>query len=297
MKSKVSYTRLMKSEALYGYIFIAPNLILYAIFFIFPALMTFVLSFTSFDLFSPPSFVGTAQYVRLFNDPLFHKALLNTLYFALARTTLTIVIAFWLALLLNRKLFGRALFRTMHFLPYVSLLSAVALVWTWLFATDGLINTVLGKIGIKGPMWLTSKIWAMPAIIVMSTWKDLGYSILIFLAGFQTIPSELYEAAMVDGANWFQRVRNITLPLSTPAIFFAVVTTLIGTLQDFDQFYFMTKGGPAYATTTLSYYIYEVGFKWFKMGYACAASVILFLLVFLFTLIQWYARRRWVFEG
>lgn len=287
---------LLVNEKLSGYLFILPNLVLYLLFFIIPFLATIILSFTEWGLMLNPKFIGLSNYIQLLKSPVFYKTLINTLYFSFSRVVLTISVAFGVALLLNRKIKGIVFFRTIYFLPYVSLLAAVAIVWNWLYQGDGLINYFLGLLGIQGPAWLVSEVWAMPAIIIMSSWKDLGYCIVIFLAAFQGIPKRLYEAATIDGANWYHKIRYITIPLSTHAIFFTIITTIIGTMQAFDQFYLMTKGGPANATTTLPYFIYKVGFEWFEMGYASAVSMVLFSIIMGITIMQWIIRKKWVFE-
>lgn len=290
---------LLDSEKYTGYLFILPNFILFAIFFVFPFVSVWAYSLTDWDLFATRNFVGFSNYVRAFlEDDLFLKVLWNTIYYSFVAVLSAVFLAFWLALLMNRKILGRLSFRLIYFFPYVSLMAAVAIVWRWLYHPDaGLINYLLGLFGIKGANWLNNEFWAMPAIIVMANWKGIGFPILIFLAAFQEIPNQLYESARLDGASWWDQIRHITFPLATPAIFFAIVISLIGALQLFDPFYIMTQGGPAYATTTASYYIYQNGFIWFKMGYASTLACILFILILMITFAQWRLRKRWVYEG
>jgi len=207
------------------------------------------------------------------------------------------VLAFFLAYLLNRKIKGIVFFRTLYFLPTVTLLIAIAIIWSWLYNADfGLFNFILNKFGIDGPNWLQSTKWAMPAIIIMGIWKGVGYSMLIFLAGLQQIPEQYYESAEIDGAGWWRKIIHITIPLISPTTFFVLITTTIGAIQGFDQFYIMTQGGPAGATTTLVYYIFQNAFEWFKMGYAATVALILFVIVLIMTLLQWHFAKRWVYS-
>ncbi|MDD5220432.1 MAG: sugar ABC transporter permease [Candidatus Bipolaricaulis sp.] len=246
---------------------------------------------------SSPEFVGLQNFSNLLKDELFWRYLWNTFYYAIGTIPLTVILAFFLAYLLNRKIRGVVFFRTLYFLPSVTLLVAIAIVWSWLYNADfGLFNFFLGKLGITGPRWLQSKTWAMPAIIIMGIWKGVGYSMLIFLAGLQTIPEQYYEAAEIDGANWWHRIIHITIPLISPTTFFVIVTTTIGSIQGFDQFYIMTRGGPSGATTTLVYYIFQNAFEWFKMGYAATVAMMLFVIVLALTLLQWRLSNKWVFD-
>jgi len=291
--------KLIDTEKYAGYILILPNLIFFSIFFVYPFLSVWVYSLTDWDLFSSPRFVGLSNYIRLvLEDELFRKVLLNTLYYSFVAVPTALFVAFWLALLLNRAMPGTIFFRTIYFLPYVTLMSAAAIVFSWLYHPDyGLINYLLEKIGIHGVNWLNDERWAMPAVIILENWHALGYPTLVYLAAFQGIPGELYEAARIDGANWWYQMRYITLPLSTSAIFFTLTTSLIGAMQTFDSFFILTKGGPAYATTPISYYLYQNGFEWFKMGYASTIACILFVFIGLITLIQWKLGKTWVYEG
>ena len=173
---------------------------------------------------------------------------------------------------------------------------AIALVWAWIYHPElGLLNFGLDLVGIDGPRWLQSTTWAMPAVVIMSNWKGIGYAMLIFLAGLQAIPQDLLEAATVDGASWFQRLRHIVVPLLAPTTFFILVTSFIGAMQAFDQFYVMTQGGPAYSTTTLVMYVFQNGFQWFQMGYAATIAVLLFASIFAITALQWRFGQAWVF--
>lgn len=287
MKQNV-YTRMRVRETIAGYLFLSPNLFGFLAFSLIPIIVSILLTFTKWNLASSPQFIGFDNYTSLFTDELFWKYLWNTFYYAGLTVPLTIIIGFFLAYLLNRKIRGVIFFRTVFFLPSVTLIVAVAVIWSWLYNADfGLINFILGKIGIQGPNWLQSRTWAMLAIIIMGVWKGSGYSMLIYLAGLQSIPEEYYEASEIDGAGWWQQIRHITIPLIFPTTFFILVTSTIGAIQGFDQFYVMTRGGPAGATTTLVYYIFQNAFEWFNMGYAATAAAILFLIIMIITLLQW----------
>ena len=206
-----------------------------------------------------------------------------------------LTIALGLALALNTKVRGIAFIRTAYFLPVVTSTIAIALVWQWIYSADsGLLNQVLGLVGIPSQKWLSDPTLAMPAIIAMSIWQGLGVNVIIFLAGLQAIPSDLLDAASVDGAGSWARLRHVTLPLLTPAVFFTGVLSLIASFQVFDQVFVLAKPRPTEATITVVYFIYENGFKFFKMGYASAASWILFLIVALFTAIYFRSQNRWV---
>lgn len=291
-----SFTGLQGEETLAGYLFILPNFLGFLIFSLFPIIFAAYITFTEWNLAKPPLFVGFQNFVTLFDDPLFWKTLFNSAYYTFVAVPTGVFIAFWLALLMNRKMWGTVFFRTIYFLPQITLTVAAAVVWSWLYHPElGLFNYLLGLIGIEGPRWLQSTTWAMPAVIIMGNWHGIGFAMLILLAGLQGIPNEYYEAAEIDGANGRQRLRYITLPLLTPTIFFVVVTSLIGAFQGFDQFYVMTNGGPAKATTTLVLYIFQNGFTFFKMGYGSALAFMLFLCILAITLIQWRLADRWVY--
>lgn len=286
---------LRRSETLSGFAFVAPNAIGFLLFSALPILVAILLSFTSWDLASSPSFVGLQNYSKAALDDLAVKSLRNSLYYSFVAVPSGIFIAFWLALLMNRGLRGTIVFRLIYFIPSITLGVAIAIVWRWLYHPDlGLFNHILSIFGIKGPNWLFSTAWAMPAVIIMSNWRGIGYAMIIFLAGLQGIPEEYYEAATIDGANDLQKLWYITLPLLSPTTFFVIVTSLIGAFQSFDQFYLLTNGGPAYATTTLVLYLYNNAFGFFKMGYAAALAVVLFILILILTIVQWRVSKRWV---
>jgi multiple sugar transport system permease protein len=291
-----AFTGIRREETISGYLFILPNFIGFIVFMLFPILFGFYIMFTDWNLSAERQFIGLKNFETLVKDRLFWKSLVNSIYYSFIAVPTGIFIAFWLALALNRKLRGMILFRTLFFLPQITLTVAAATVWRWIYQPEvGLINYLLGLIGIEGPNWIHSTSWAMPSVIIMSNWQGVGFAMLILLAGLQGIPDELYEATALDGANGWQQLRFVTLPMLSPALFFVIVTSLIGAFQSFDQFFVLTNGGPADATTTLTLYIFNNAFKFFKMGYGAALAAVLFLLILVITIVQWYVGKRWVF--
>lgn len=286
-------TRQARDEARAGYLFLLPNFVGFLAFSLIPIGICLGLTFTTWNLILPPQFNGVANYEQMISDKLFWKTLGNTIYYTVGAVPIAIFIAFWLALLLNRGMRGVRFFRTVYFLPYVTLTVAIAIVWSWIYNPDlGLLNYVLGLVGIDGPAWLQDPGWAMPAVIIMSNWKGIGYPMLIFLAALQGVPEEYYESAKLDGAHWLQRIRHVTVPTIAPATFYVVVISFIGAMQGFDQFYVMTQGGPAYSTTTIVMYIYQQGFQWFDMGYAATIAIALFVLIAMVTALIWRSQSR-----
>ncbi|WP_328697979.1 carbohydrate ABC transporter permease [Streptomyces sp. NBC_00342] len=282
-------------EALTAWLFLLPSLIGFVVFTVGPVVAAAVISLLDWNLFSSPTWVGLRNFARLGPDPTFWSALGNTAYFTLVSVPLTIVVSLALALLLNQGIRRIAVFRSLLLLPYATITVAVAFVWIWLYIPhDGLVNTVLGWFGISGPAWLISENWAMPALIVMSVWKSFGFGMVVILAGLQTIPQQLYEAGRVDGASPWHSFRHITLPMLSPALFFVVVTSVIGSFQVFDQALIMTNGGPGTRTTTLVMYIYQTGFKNYDQGYAAAQSLVLFAFIVLITAGQFLFQRKLV---
>lgn len=282
-----------------GYYFLAPALLLIGIFFFLPVVAALVLSLTDFDIYAVADldnarFVGLGNFARLFQHPDFWKALRNTLYFAVVGGPLTIAISLATALLLNNKLVRwRGVFRTAFFTPFVTTLVAVAIVWRYLYHPQyGLFNYALGMIGISPIDWLGDPRWAMPAIILMAAWKNFGYNMLIFIAGLQSIPEDLYEAAHLDGASALQRFRHITLPMLGPTLIFVAVITMIGYFQLFAEPYVMTRGGPLRSTTSIVLLMYEEGFRWWRMGYAAALAFVLFAVILIATWLQTLLRRK-----
>jgi multiple sugar transport system permease protein len=286
----------LSGEGRWALLFLAPTLIGLAILSAGPVLATLAISLTEWDLLRAPKLVGLDNFVELASDDRFLKALRNTAFYTITSVPLGMLISLFLALALNQTIRGIAWIRTAYFLPVVTSTIAIALVWQWIYSPEsGLLNQFLGLFGVPSQKWLSNPTLAMPAIVVMSVWQGLGTNIIIFLAGLQAIPGELLDAASVDGAGRWARFRNIVLPLLTPSIFFTGVLSLIGSFQVFDQIYVLSRQGRATDyTVTVVYFIYENGFKFFKMGYATAASWILFLIVAFFTMIYFRSQNRWV---
>jgi multiple sugar transport system permease protein len=276
-----------------GWIFVAPALAAIAVFFVVPVVGALAMSFTDFDIYALADlrnlrFVGFDNYVRLLQTPLFWQALFNTLYFVVVGVPLSIVASLGAALLLHSRLTRfKAFYRTALFAPVVTTLVAVAVVWRYLLhARYGLLNYALGAFGIAPIDWLGDPHWAMPAIILLSVWKNFGYNMIILLAALQAVPTELYEAARIDGANAWRQLRDVTLPALAPVLLMVSILTMAGHFQLFAEPYVMTQGGPAQRTITVLYLMYEEGFKWWSLGSASSVAFILFVLMFAVTLLQ-----------
>lgn len=291
--------KLKRRETILGYLYISPWILGFLIFTAGPMIASIYFSFCDYQLLIPPKWIGINNYLKIFfNDPLFLKSLWNTLYYTLGSVTLGVLGSLFLAVLLNQRVRGETIFRSMFYLPTLTPAVAMAILWGWLFNTEfGLINRILAKVGIQGPAWLYSTEWVMPAFIMMSLWGIGGSRMIILLAGLQGIPQELYDAAEVDGVNWWTRLRYITLPLLSPSIFFVVVTGIIGSFQVFTTSYIMTGGGPANASLFYVLYLYRNAFEYFKMGYASALAWILFIIIITLTLLQFKLAGRWVYYG
>ncbi len=276
-------------------LFLLPSLGGLALFTLIPILASLGLTLFQWDLLTPPRFAGLGNFARLLRDAAFWRALGHTLVFIAGYVPAVMAIALGVAILLNQRLRGLAFFRAAFFTPVVSAWVAVALLWMWIFNPKfGLVNYFLGLVGIQGPAWLFDPFWAMPAIIITSVWKDIGFVMVMFLAGLQGIPQEYYEAAALDGAGPWRRFLHVTLPLLSPTTFFALTISLINSFQVFDQVWIMTGGGPAGATSVLVQQIVNNAFRYGRMGYAATQSWILFALVFATTLVQLRLQRRWV---
>ena len=276
-----------------AWMFAGPALVMLGLFFFVPVLLAFALSLTNFDLYSladygNTEFVGFANYLELVRTPLFWKALGNTLYFVVVGVPLSIGASLGAALLLHSRLVRfRAFFRTALFAPVVTTLVAVAVIWRYLLhAQYGWLNYALGRLGIPPVDWLGDPHWAMPAIIVFAVWKNFGYNMIIFLAGLQSIPEDLYEAARIDGASRWAQFRHVTLPQLGPVLLLVGILTMAGYFQLFAEPYVMTEGGPLQATYSVLYFMFEEGFKWWSLGRASAVAFLLFILMFLVTVVQ-----------
>ena len=280
--------------------FVAPALLVIGAFFIVPVFAALLLSLTDFDLYALADlrnlrFVGLGNYIDILRTPLFWKSLGNTFYFVLVGVPLSIAVSLGAALLLDSKLARfKGFFRTVYFAPVVTTLVAVAVIWRYLLHTKyGLINWALGGIGIAPIDWLGDPHWSMPAIVLFAVWKNFGYNMIIILAGLQTIPEELHEAARIDGANAFQRLRHVTLPGLAPVLLVVSILTMAGYFQLFAEPYVMTQGGPVESTVSILYFMYEQGFRWWNLGFASAIAFVLFLIMFALTLVQLKVSERW----
>ena len=279
--------RLGRKESGMAYLFISPALILFIVFTMLPAVMALFFSFTNYDILSALKWVGMDNFVRLWNDEMFFRSLLNVTYYTVLFVPSMIVFSLAVALALNRDVPGMRLFRTIYYAPMVTSTVAASTVWIWLLHRDyGLINQLLSYVGIHGPAWLSNSNTAMIAIVVVTLWQGLGGNMIIYLAGLQGIPEHLYEAATVEGANKWQVFRYVTWPALRPTTFFVTINSLIGSFQLFDQAYVMTKGGPGNATMTVVYNIYQSGFEQLQMGYASAQAFVLFLIILVVSLIN-----------
>ncbi|GMA90520.1 carbohydrate ABC transporter permease [Homoserinibacter gongjuensis] len=290
-------SKLRLRNTVIGWSFILPNFLGFALITLIPVVQLFFISLTDQNIFGKGDFVGIANFQKLMGDPLFQRSFVNTLYFAVLHVPLTIVVSLGLALLLNSKLRGVAFFRTAAFFPYITSIVAVGLVWNLLFSPEyGPINEVLRFFGVADPPgWLLSQDWAMPAIVIISTWRDMGYYMILFLAGLQTVSPELYEAARMDGANVFQRFWNVTLPGIRPTMFLVTVLLTIASFKIFDLIIVLSPGGtaaPNMATVVLSQFIYQRGFIESKFGYASSAAVVLFVLCIVTTVIQFLINKK-----
>ena len=284
---------LVKKRTRAAWLFLAPAILLITVFFGIPVAAGLLLSLTDFDLYAIGSpgvarFVGLDNYLRLMRDETFWTALWNTLKFVLIGGPLSVAVSLGAALLLNAKLVRmRSFFRTVYFAPVVTTLVSVAIVWRYLYHPKyGLLNFLLGFVGLEPIDWLGDPRWAMPAIILLAVWKNFGYNMLIFVAGLQTIPENLYEAAAIDGAGAGRRFRHVTVPGLAPTFLFVSVTTMIGFFQLFAEPYVMTQGGPLGATRSLVLFMYEEGFRWWRMGMAAAVAGVLLVITLAGALIQ-----------
>lgn len=285
--SPSSRKQLLDQDTVIAWIFLTPALLLMGVFILGPILYLFYLSFTqgSFTR-SGIHGVGLNNYIRLFLSPEFWQVLFNTAYFTIATVIPSLIIPLGLAVLLDRTFALQNLLRTAYFIPSITSLVAVGLGWRWLFQTQGPVNGLLTQLGFDPIPWLSSTTWAMPVLILLSIWKQLGFNLVVFLAGLQAIPQSRYEAAQLDGANPWQQFLYITLPGLEPTIVFATVTTAIFTLKSFEQVYVITGGGPLNSTNVLVYYIYEQAFSQFDLGYAAAAASILLAIALILVYIQ-----------
>ncbi|MBA2289764.1 MAG: sugar ABC transporter permease [Chloroflexia bacterium] len=287
-----------RSEALWAYLLIAPMMIGFSVFFLIALGASLVLTFTSWDMLTSPVWIGFANYTRLFGDAEFRTALWNTTAIAIPNVVFRLIVALALAMALNTNIRFRSFYRMLFFMPVLTMPVAIGTIWKWLYdPAFGPINGLLGSMGLPRPEWLLEPRTAIIAVVIVLLWSGVGYDMIIFLAGLQTIPRDYYDAAAIDGASAWQRFRDITVPLLTPTTFFLSVIGIIFSLQVFDLVYVMTRIDQTNQLPTVVYYIYEEGFRSFRMGYAITVAWALLFIILVFTLLQFRLQRRWVHYG
>lgn len=285
--------QIKNNNILTALLFISPALIGIFIFIIIPVIFSFSLSFTDWDLLNNIQFVGLSNYKSILSEKYFLQVLSNTFIYTVAVSVLAVIIPLILACILNSKIKGSEFFKATLFIPYITPMIVVALVWQWIFDPNiGLANQVLST----NLNWLYDKHLALPVLIIVSVWKLIGYNVIIFLSGLATINQELLESSKIDGANFFQTFKNITIPLLSSTIFFVIVITSISSFQAFDLIYMMTQGGPENSTTVMVYSIYKYAFQYFEVGKASAVAYILFTIIFFLVLVQWKLRKKMVYN-
>lgn len=280
----------LHKQSFAGWIFILPAILGTFVFIIIPLIASFSLSFCKWDLLNDIQFVGFENYKTLFKEPTFFKILLNTVIFAISTSIFAVIIPLILACILNSKIKFKEFFKTIYFLPFITPMIAVGIAWEWIFDPNIGILSHFIKIN-----WLYDTHFAMPAIIIVSVWKLIGYNMLIFLTGLTTINQELLESSKLDGANSFQTFKNITIPLLSPTILFVIIITTISSFQVFDLIYLMTQGGPSNSTNVLVFAIYNNAFKYFDIGKASAIAYVLFVIIFILAMFQWHFRKKFVY--
>lgn len=277
-----------------GILFAVPWLLQFVLFIVVPFAASFWLSLTDYRFRDFPNMIWFENYADLASDEVFLKSIFNTLYYTVFHVPGVMIISFFIAILLNQKVNGMPLFRTLFYLPSVTAGVATIMLWLVILQPNGILNQALGLVGIPGPRWLTSTQWAMPSLIIMSFWT-VGTTMILYLAGLQGIPQHLYEAAAIDGAGHLRKLWHVTVPMMTPTIFLTLILGIIGSWQVFTQALILTGGGPANATLFVLLYLYNKAFLIFQMGYASAIAWVLFVIILIFTLIQFGIARRWVY--
>ncbi len=284
---------IFNNQSAAAWLFILPAFVGTLIFIIIPVICSFGLSFMKWDLLNPMSFVGFDNYITIFNEALFYKILINTIVFATATSIFGVIIPLILAAILNSKIRGSEFYKTAYFLPFITPMIVIGVIWEWIFDPNiGLLNNFL-HLHIN---WLYDTNFAMPALIIVSVWKLIGYNMIIFLSSLSAVNQSLFEAAKIDGANALQTFKNVTIPLLSPTIFFVVIITAISSFQVFDLIYLMTQGGPLDSTNVLVYAIYKNAFEYFNIGKASALAYILFVIILVLTLVQWNLRKKLVYN-
>jgi len=288
---------LRRQEELTAWLFVAPVALGILIWQVYPVLYSLYVSFTAWNFVSAPRWTGLQNYTQLFaSDQFFSAALRNSAVYAVGTVVPTVVLGVLFAVILNSRIRGRAIYRTLYFLPNVTPIVSIAIVWAWMYDSNfGILNFLLKLIGIAGPRWLGSSDWAMTSLIIMDVWHGLGFSIILLLAGLQSIGAEYYEAATIDGADAFEQFWHVTLPLLSPMTFLVLILALINAFQVFDSPYVLTQGGPANATLTLVLYLYNQGFADLHMGLASAVAYCLFVIILVLTGLSFYLQKLWVF--
>ena len=290
---KKFWDKLFNSPSVAGWIFILPALLGTLVFIIIPVFCSFGLSFTKWDLLNPIEFVGLQNYKEIFNEPVFFKILINTIVFAISTSIFGVIIPLILAAILNSKIRGSEFFKTAYFLPFITPMIVIGIVWEWIFDPNiGILNNVI-HLHIN---WLYDTNFAMPALIIVSVWKLIGYNMIIFLSALSGISQSLFEAAKIDGAGVIDTFKNVTVPMLSPTIFFVIIITAISSFQVFDLIYLMTQGGPLDSTNVLVYAIYKNAFEYFNIGKASAIAYVLFVIILVLTLFQWKFRKKIVYN-
>ncbi len=288
-------SRQARLEMRWGFLMVAPMLIGFSIFFLIALGSSLILGFTEWKMVESPHWIGFQNYRDVLRDPDFRTAMVNTFAIAIPHVILRITIGLSLAIALNSKIRFRTFYRVVFFLPVVTMPVAIGTIWKWLYDPGfGPINGFLGRVGLPQPEWLTDRWWAVVAVVIVLLWSGVGYDMIIFLAGLQAIPRDYYDAAALDGASGWQQFRDITLPLLTPTTFFLTVIGIIYSLQVFDLVYVMTRIGEVNQLPTVVYFIYDEGFRNFRMGYAISVAWVLLIIILIFTLIQFRLQKRWV---
>ncbi len=290
---KKFWDKLFNSPSVAGWIFILPALLGTIVFIIIPVFCSFGLSFAKWDLLNPIEFVGFQNYKEIFNEPVFFKILINTIVFAVSTSLFGVIIPLILAAILNAKIRGSEFFKTAYFLPFITPMIVIGIVWEWIFDPNiGILNNVI-HLHIN---WLYDTNFAMPALIIVSVWKLIGYNMIIFLSALSGISQSLFEAAKIDGAGIIDTFKNVTVPMLSPTIFFVIIITAISSFQVFDLIYLMTQGGPLDSTNVLVYAIYKNAFEYFNIGKASAIAYVLFVIILVLTLFQWKFRKKIVYN-
>lgn len=288
-KSSIKY-----KEQLWAYVFIMPQIAGILIFTLLPIVFSFVLSFNDWNIIKPMKFVGFDNFIKVYKNAVFWETLGNTTRYVLMYVPSVAVIALSLAMLLNKTFLGSGVLRTMLYLPHLTSSVAVCMVWGFMYQSDGVLNYLLSLIGIEGPKWLADPDWAMLSVVIVSIWRSMGYHMVLYLSGLRGINPTYYEAARIDGANSVHCFFNITLPMLSPTIFFTLCTSMINSFQVFDEVYMLTSGGPGRATQTIVYRIFTTGFESLKLGRASVMAWTLFVIIMVFTAIQFAMQKYWV---